>query len=214
MSQLEARDADRPWGRPRAPRFMAATFVAVVLAAMAIPTVALATPHIGVHDVQTLFFVSKSDDRNRVDYGIHLDRACLPVGRAPVFAYWRRFEPGAEPLGNLNTLDEQVYGIRQQAVRSTAPNGSWVELRINGLPDDRILILIQRLPEGCQARAHATLSGRPVYLQRVHAQLASLVGIDHLRLHGVDRQTGAAVTERRDPGTLYDSCRFQPTVHA
>ncbi|MFK7988364.1 MAG: DUF4833 domain-containing protein [Sandaracinaceae bacterium] len=176
-----------------------ALFGLLLVSTLASPSTAFATPQIGAHDVQTLFFVSKSDDRNRVDYGIHLDEACLPVGRAPVFAYWRRFEPGDEPLGSLNTLDEQIYGIRHQAVRTTAPNGSWVEMRINGLPDERILVLIQRMPDGCRARAHTTLSGRPVYLRRVHAELATLVGIDHLLLHGVDRRTGAAVRERRDP---------------
>lgn len=180
-------------------RFAGRAVLAAVLTGLFVPAVAVATPRIGVHDVQTLFFVSKSDDRNRVDYGIHLDEACLPVGRTPVFAYWRRFEPGDEPLGSLNSLDEQVYGIRHQSVRSTAPNGSWVELRINGLPEDRILVLIQRVSDGCRARAHATLNGRPVFLTRVHAQLRALIGIDHIRLHGTDRQTGARVVERRDP---------------
>lgn len=205
MPQLEIRDATVPPGRRAArsgTRSLAATVAlatALALSATGAPSIASATPRIGAHDVQTLFFVSKSDDRNRVDYGIHLDESCMPVGRTPVFAYWRRFEPGDAPLGSLNTLDEQIYGIRHQAVRTTAPNGSWVEMRINGLPDERILVLIQRMPDGCRARAHATLSGRPVYLQRVHAELATLVGIDHLQLHGVDRRTGAAVTERRDP---------------
>jgi hypothetical protein len=41
----------------------------------------------------TLFFISKSDDENRVDYGMRLDSKCAPYGDESVFPYWREFEP-------------------------------------------------------------------------------------------------------------------------
>ena len=54
-------------------------------------------PAWGPHDIQTVFFFSKSDDKNRVDYGLRLDANCRPVGEEPLFPYWREFE--SEPPG-------------------------------------------------------------------------------------------------------------------
>src|SRR5689334_14951358 len=51
----------------------------------------------GAHDVPTVFFISKSDDRNRVDYGIRLDASCAPLNDDAMFLYWRVFE-GAPPV--------------------------------------------------------------------------------------------------------------------
>lgn len=39
-----------------------------------------ATLSSGANDVQTTFFIAKSDDRNRVDYGMRLDTNRAPVG--------------------------------------------------------------------------------------------------------------------------------------
>ena len=46
----------------------------------------------GAHDVATIFFISKSDDHNRVDYAIHLDAHCVPVHDDAMYFYWREFE--------------------------------------------------------------------------------------------------------------------------
>jgi len=46
------------------------------------PSSAHADPHFGPHDVATVFYVSKSENRNRVDYGLHLDADCHAQGCA------------------------------------------------------------------------------------------------------------------------------------
>lgn len=45
--------------------------------------------HFDPHDVTSLFTISKSENKNEVVFGIHLDERCIPVGDAPVFAFWR-----------------------------------------------------------------------------------------------------------------------------
>lgn len=59
------------------------------LVAVALTTLTSRAPaselRFGANDLQTLFFISKSDDRNRVDYGMRLDSRCAPYGEEPVF---------------------------------------------------------------------------------------------------------------------------------
>lgn len=170
--------------------------------------VALGLPHaahaqagrsFGPHDVRTIFHIAKSDDRNRVDYGIHLDADCQPVGRSPVYAYWHRFEPGEPRYGELNPLDRQLYGIRSQRVRTRSANGTWTEMRINALPGYRILVLTQRTADGCQARARAAVNHRPAFIHRVFVQLGGPFSVDHVVFRGVDATTHRPVVERRLP---------------
>ena len=65
----------------------------------------------GSHDIQTAFFISKSDDKNRVDYAMRLDKNCAPYGEEAVFAYWREFE-GAPPVRTkeFSFIDKVPYG--------------------------------------------------------------------------------------------------------
>jgi len=69
----------------------------------------------GSHDVETVFFISKSDDRNRVDYGIHLNDHCAPTGDDAVFPYWREFE-NSPPVRthSLNVFEYVPYGFSEQ----------------------------------------------------------------------------------------------------
>lgn len=48
-----------------------------------------------------LFSISKSENKNQVQYAIRVDDRCEPATTAPVFAYWRMLEKGptvTEPL--------------------------------------------------------------------------------------------------------------------
>lgn len=169
--------------------------VALLLSA----TVAHANPNFGADDVRTVFHIAKSNDRNRVDYGIHLDAECQPVGRAPVYAYWHRFEPGEALFGDLNVLDQRIYGIARQAVRTRTPNGSWVELRVEALRSMRILILIQRAESGCVARAQIEVNRRAAFVDRVFVQLRGSFEVEYVVFRGVDVQSAEPVVERRQP---------------
>ena len=161
---------------------------------------ARASPTFGPHDVRTVFHIAKSDDRNRVDYGIRLDGECQPVGARPIYAYWHRFEPGEPTFGDLNYLDRQAYGIASQRVRTRAENGSWTEMRINAFPALRVLVLSQRTASGCVARARIPVNSRPAFVDRVYVQLGGpFHTVEHVTFRGVDVRTERPVVERRRP---------------
>ena len=160
---------------------------------------ASATPSFGSHDVRTVFHIAKSDDRNRVDYGIHLDARCQPVGDEPVYAYWHRFEPGFPRFGDLGFMDSRVYGISSQSVPTRSDDGTWVEMHLAAFPDLRILVLVQRHDGRCVARAQIPVRGQPAFVDRVFVQLRQPLGVEYVRFRGVDVQTGQPVSERRRP---------------
>lgn len=159
---------------------------------------ALADVHFARTDVPTVFFISKSDDRNRVDYGLRLDASCAPRRDRPVFTYWRRFEPNQPPLGELNDLDERAYGIASQRVSSRGGR-TLVTLALRSVPRHPILIVAGDIAGRCEARAETTIAGKRARLDHVHVQLGGLLSVDHLDVVGTDLATGASVHERIDP---------------
>lgn len=173
--------------------------VVLPLAVLLATATSHAQPRFGPQDVRTVFHIAKSDDRNRVDYGIHLDEQCQPRGANPIYAYWHRFEPGQATYGALNAFDTRVYGIASQRVHTRSERGTWTEMRINALSDLRILVLTQRTAEGCIARARIPVNSRPVFVDRVFVQLSGPFSVEHVEFHGVDASTSAPVSERRRP---------------
>src|SRR5882672_7887991 len=83
-------------------------------------------------DVPTVFYISKSDDHNRVDYGIHLDDRCVPAENDAVFPYWREFD-NAPPVRvhGLGMFEYIPYGISEQRTIRKTPTGGlhFVKLR-------------------------------------------------------------------------------------
>lgn len=171
----------------------------LILACVTLPASSFADPTFGRHDVRTVFYISKSDDRNRVDYGIRLDARCQPRSPRPVYAYWRRFEPDQPRFGDLNLLDRRAYAVARQHVVSTASSGSWIEMYIAAVPELRVLVLAQPGGEGCRARAQVPIRGRPAFLDHIHVQLSGPMSVDHVLLRGEDVARGAPVFERRSP---------------
>lgn len=176
--------------------------VAVIAAASSLTAIVLAssgasaTPSIGATDLPTLFFIAKSDDRNRVDYGVRLDASCAPIGDAPLYAYWRRFEPGVPVLGDLNSMDSRVYAIENQQVRVREANGSWIEFRVRALPSRRLLALVQRVGDHCVGGVQTTIRAQEAVLHEAFIQLDGPMRVRDVLLRGEVRATGIPITER------------------
>jgi hypothetical protein len=49
-------------------------------------------------------------------YAIHLDSQCVPVGDAPVYAFWHMQEKGPAVIEPLLSRVERAYGIASQRV--------------------------------------------------------------------------------------------------
>jgi hypothetical protein len=150
----------------------------------------------GPHDVATVFFISKSDDKNRVDFGIHLDGDCVPVGGSAVFSYWREFEH-APPvrLHGLSLLDKIPYGIDGQGLVARTPAGADYVVRLKKF-DRPIGIATRKEADGtCTAKARAQIQGAVAEFVSVYAKLAGLFSVDYIDIHGKDA-SGAPIVER------------------
>jgi hypothetical protein len=150
------------------------------------------------HDITTVFFISKSDDHNRVDYGMRLDHDCVPPPNA-VFPYWHEFEP-KERTHALGTFEGRAYGLDTQ--RLVAQSGSGGEYVIKLKPFDRpIAISTRKQPDGrCVAIAHIKIDGvEGAEFFDAFAQLGGLLSVEYIELHGRDPKTGTRITGRIKP---------------
>jgi hypothetical protein len=147
-------------------------------------------------DVPSVFLIAKSENRNQVHYGIHLDAACAPVGPDPVFAYWRMLEHG--PLATEPLLPREVdaYGFAEQHVVDRGADGGRVAIRLRALPGRPIAIQTLSRDGRCEATATARIGGATALLRIVFAQLRWPFGVDHLVLSGRSLADGSAVEER------------------
>jgi hypothetical protein len=172
------------------------SFSAVVLAVAAGGLVAGIARGEGGRDVASVFLVAKSENRNQVHYGVHLDESCAPVGSVPVFAYWRMLERG--PLATEPLLSREIgaYGFAEQRVVERGVDGGRVTLRLRALPGRPITVQTGPRDGACFATATAVIRGSPSALRSVYAQLRWPFGVDHLVLSGQSLADGKPVEER------------------
>ncbi len=174
------------------------TPILVVLAISSLAASALANVDFSGSDVPTVFFISKSDDRNRVDYGIRLDAACLPTSGSPMVVYWREFEGGRDGLvtHGLNIFEGPVYGVGTQRVTETRPDGVTLRIDIRALSSRRIEIRTAPGATRCAAQALLDIGGVRAVLDHVHLTLGDSPGsLRYADIYGHAVATGAAVTE-------------------
>jgi len=152
-------------------------------------------------DIPTVFYISKSDDHNRVDYGIHLDAQCVPIKDDAVFQYWREFEK-APPVRvhALGVLDYIAYGISEQRTLRKTASGAVHFMRLRQFPKTPIEILTTRNAEGrCSSQARTSINGKESELTFVHVNLGKgflVPSVEFIDVFGKDLQTGQNVSER------------------
>jgi hypothetical protein len=160
--------------------------------------VALADVSFGPHDVPTVFFVSKSDDDNRVDYGIRLDARCHPASASPMAVYWREFEDGRQGrvTHGLNLLEVPAYDAADQRVVERRDAGATLSLTIRALRARAITILTRPgATRRCQAEARMHIGGLEATLHHVHLTLGGPGVVQHADVFGATAD-GREVTER------------------
>ena len=148
------------------------------------------------HDVASAFFVAKSENRNQVHYGVHLDATCSPSGSAPVFAYWRMLEHGPGATEPLLSREQPAYGIAEQRVIERRADGGRLFVRLRALSDRPIEIVTGPREGGCEVTATTVIDGAPAALGSVFAQLRWPFGVDYLLLSGRSLADGRALHER------------------
>jgi hypothetical protein len=155
-------------------------------------------PRFGVFDIPTVFFISKSDDRNRVDFGMHLDKDCAPAKSDAVFPYWREFERSPPVrIHALGMFEYLAYGVSQQSSLGTSVTGAeyFIRLRQEGRP---IWITTSKDATGhCTALARTDIGAtRFAELLSIHVHLAGLLSVDYIDIKGKDLLTGKLIEER------------------
>lgn len=159
-------------------------------------------PTFGAQDIQTVFFIDKTDDKNRVDYGLRLDAACAPVGKAPLFPYWREFEK-APPvrIHDLGWWEYVIYGVSDQRVVGRSEQGVLLRIQLRRLARP-IEITVSKDPDGhCQTQAKTVIAGvADAELISVHATLSKIVKkVLYIDVLGRRSNGGEPISERMHP---------------
>ena len=174
----------------------------VALAAVALTTLPWSAqanePRFGANDVETLFFISKSDDHNRVDYGMRLDSHCSPYGEEPVFPYWREFEPPppvrTKPMGAFAKMG---YGISTQRVLQRTAAGGETAIELKQV-ERVIFITTSRGANGrCSALVRTTIANvQYAELVSIFVKLSGFLSVSYVDIKGKDLATGKQIEER------------------
>lgn len=151
----------------------------------------------GPNDVPTTFFIGKSDDHNRVDYGMRLDAHCAPVNDDAMVLYWHEFEPPPPPRTHgLNFLDRRGYGIASQRVVKRDENGGDYVLRLRQV-DRAIGIASHRAANGhCATVARTLINGKTAELLSIYVKLSGPFSVDYIDIRGKSFTDGKPVVER------------------
>jgi len=143
-----------------------------------------------------LFSIAKSENKNQVQYAVHLNAQCVPQPPAPVFAYWRMLEVGPDRVQPLLPRELRAYGIGRQRVGI----GGNVRLVLRAVPSRPILVETGRAADGkCQATAKVTIAGSRAYLFNIYLKLKWPFGVEYLLLRGWSMDRAHVVTERLEP---------------
>jgi hypothetical protein len=166
------------------------------LATLLVAPPAFAEGRFGPYDIRTLFAIDKSNDRNRVEYGIRLDKDCVPAGSEPVYAYWRQYERGPEVTDDLNFGDRTVYGIKDQHVDVQPGGGTRVVIRLRATSSRSIGIYVRKERGVCVADSMTFIAGTPARLNLIHVELAGFLSVRWIELRGQRTDSGQPIVER------------------
>jgi hypothetical protein len=147
-----------------------------------------------------LFSISKTENRNYVQFAERLDATCAPVGPAPVYAFWQMRERGPGVVESLLPHEQPAYGIASQSVVAASDGHGLVRVTLRALPRDPLLVESTRVPDGsCQALARTSIGGVDARLFNVHAVLRWPFGVARLLVSGRSLADGSDVRESRAP---------------
>ena len=173
----------------------------LVLATLTAATARADEPTFSGNDVATVFYFSKSDDKNRVDYGLRLDASCMPAGDEPLFPYWREFEGGLDGkrIHTLKFFEYAGYGVSDQAVKKSGGRAD-LTVKLKAFPRE-IVISTEKGEDGkCAVVARAVIAATPnVELQSAFIKLKSGWSVEYVEVHGKDPKSGKGLAERLVP---------------
>jgi hypothetical protein len=146
--------------------------------------------------LQSVFHISKSENRNEVHYAVLVDAACRPTGRVPLYGYWREFEKGPNVVSPLLSHEQPAYGLSAPRSIQLTANGGQVRISLRGFPERPLMIETARYGKVCGARALTTIQGRPAMLNSIYVKIGFLFSVEYAIARGLRMTDGVAVEER------------------
>jgi hypothetical protein len=141
-------------------------------------------------EIPNALVITKSSNKNQVNYAVQVNEQCVPAGRSPVHPYWRMLERGSDATEPLVDSELRAFGVERQSLAAGSVN---VVLR--GMPSRAITIRTWRGPDGtCAASANMTIHGVPARVTDVYVR-QKLFGIDYVQITGAT-PSGEVVRER------------------
>jgi len=151
----------------------------------------------GPHDVHSVFHVAKSENRNEVHYGLRLDAACRPVGKRPVFAYWKRHRSTGQVDAPLEGLGRHFYGASDRQNVRMDERGGHVQMHVKALERVVVDIAVQKTERGCVALPTTLINGERATLSRAYLQLGRFgLSVKYVDVMGTRPRDGARVVQR------------------
>jgi hypothetical protein len=151
----------------------------------------------GPNDVQTLFYIAKSNNHDRVDYGIRLDASCRPATAEAVFPYWRDLERTPVSVHTMGTLAMMAYGVAAQRLERKKSGAvvDWIALKPVSRP---IWVTTAKAEDGhCKAIARTKIGAvEHAELLSMYVKLAGPVSVDYVDIKGRNPVTGEMLSER------------------
>ena len=145
-------------------------------------------------DVRSVFFIARSQNKNQVHYGVHLDARCDPVGPEPVFGYWRMLENRGE-IEPMLGLEAPAYGLRDSQLIGRRADSATIEVRLRAFPERPLLITVRRLNGRCEASATTAIAGSEARLHWIYVKLRWPFGIGQVLVRGWANADGRPVEE-------------------
>jgi len=151
----------------------------------------------GTNDVPTLFYISKSSNRDRVDYGIRLDASCRPAPPEAVFPYWRDLEKNPVIVHTMGTFAMMAYGVALQRLERKADTSAEQRLVLKQV-DRPIWVTTSKAEDGrCKAVARTKIGAVDrAELLSIYVKLAGPLSVDYIDVKGRNPATGEMLSER------------------
>jgi hypothetical protein len=141
-------------------------------------------------EIPSALVITKSSNKNQVNYAVQVDEGCVPAGRAPVRPYWRMLEHSADATEPLVGSELRAFGVERQNI-----DAGRIDMVLRGMPARSITIRTWRGPDGkCTSSANMTIAGVAARVTNVYVR-QKLFGVDYVEVTG-STPSGELVRER------------------
>ncbi len=157
----------------------------ITLAGMVALPALSAEQALGPRGTDSTFYISRSENRNQVHYGVRVGEDCRPVGTSPAYVYWRMLEKGPSETEPLLGVEGPVYGLEDAQEVVSGPEGWRVRVKLRSFPDRQIEIAVSQENGVCTTRAWTKVGSSVSQLNYIYVKTHWPFGIDYVRISGV-----------------------------